>query len=197
MKRKSPLKARQKHVLSPSPSPSEPVKAPSPHTSMTDPENVRMSAQDAGLDDLVAKLGSGENAPAAASSPAMDPAADLEIYKRLVKPVCLVAGWGIDKINRRFLKCEFTPFTDGQVAMIEDDLSFVLKDTLDKILPDMAKKNPRMVSLVMVMGMIYASNTRRIIEAPKPAETAKEAKPMPSVHEVCIETAEGVIGGIQ
>lgn len=164
---------------------------------MTDPENVRMSAQDSGLDDLVAKLGSGASAPAADPSPAMVEPADLEIYKRLVKPVCLVAGWGIDKINRRFLKCEFTPFTDGQVAMLEDDLSFVLKDALDKILPDMAKKNPRMVSLVMIFGMIYASNTRRIIEAPKPAEPAKETKPVPSVHEVHIKTAEGVIGGIQ
>ena len=136
-------------------------------------ESVNLSAQDAGLDDLVKKMGSGDTTPPAGAAQLVDPAADLEIYKRLCKPVCLLGSWGIDKVNRRFLKCEFMPMTEGQIAMVEDDLAYVLKDALDKILPDMAKKNPRLVSLAMIFGMIYASNTRKI-EPANPADQEKQ-----------------------
>ncbi len=142
------------------------------------------------IDQLIIKkeneLNAGKEAENVALPAPPDDSLDIEVYKRIVKPTCLLLSWGIDKINRRFIRSGFRPMNDEQIALVEPDMSFVLKDALDKIIPDLAKKNPRAVSLALLLGVVYASNTYKIIEEPvkKPVDPADPVSGQENVHTV-------------
>lgn len=178
MPRKSPSKARQELVKSPFPNPSKSPLSPSSDKALENGLGVSsIEDKDRELAALLAEAEGTGTAGNGAEQVKVDPQPeDLTLYKRLVKPSALLLSLCLDKINRRFLKSEFVPMNDGQIALIEEDAAFLLKDALDKIMPEIAKRNPRAVSLCLTLGTIYAANTRRLPVEKEPAGST-DAKP--------------------
>jgi len=186
--KKKPVKTQSKIPPSPAVNPLEELKnQPSSTSSISETES--------NLDTLIKQIEveeqqSKDTTAGDQSIPQEENPADLEIYKRLVPAVCFVVSFGIDKLNRRFLNSEFVPINKEQVAMMEDDLSHVLKDSLDKILPKVAKDNPRLVGLALILGSIYAANTRKL-PPPQPVKEAPKTEQQPvHAHGIQVEVVQ-------
>jgi len=185
MARKSPSKARQKSVQSPPPSQLSPSNSPEVTTSTPGPSSIE--GKDRDLAALLAEA-EGQGQPNAAPlPPPPDPAAELEIYKRLVRPTAAIVSFVVDKANRRFLQAEFVPISAAQVDLIEEDAAYVMKESLDKWMPQFAKDHPRATALCLSLCAIYAANTRRI-EKKEPVKAseavADPVKPAPGSIEI-------------
>lgn len=185
-------KTRPKPVKNPSPNP---LNQPPQPPRQTDPENVTMthstpsdsgdkanySAQDPALDALVA----GTAGASAGTPPPPVAEIDIAVYERLVKPFCFVLSVILDWINRRYMKKSFRAITDDQVALVKDDMAIVLKKSFDSVLPELLKRNPEWMSLVIIFVGIYTANTEELPD-PKAETKGIPAPQVPTISEVVI-----------
>lgn len=90
-----------------------------------------------------------------------------EVYYRTVPHVSRIFVIGMNRILRPIGQ-EFLPITEDQTATFEEDAAWILKQSVDKILPQIAKDHPRVTALVLAIAAVCAENIRPVKPGPAP-----------------------------
>lgn len=156
-------------------SPSKPVKKPVPSPSISPSLTPSTPSADRGKEEqLKALMAETQAVPEGQPDPGATPppAAKIEepvpeVYRMAVYPISL----GLSMVANYALKyagCEFVPISKEQASMFEEDAAYCLKEAIDQYLPQFAKDHPRLTALIMMVGVVCASNIRPI----KPKESS-------------------------